>query len=75
MPADPSKPLILVVDAYTPTVAPPAPAQEMDEEFATMRPDDGIAHYSSMKFVGFSAGLMLVALTTLALVRSRQGVS
>ena len=74
LPADPSKPLILIVDAYTPTVAPPTPTQETGEEFTAMRPNDGIARYFNLKFVGFSAGLMLIALATLALVRFRQGV-
>ena len=85
LPADPSKPLILVVDSYTPiakigatppfTAESPVPESEAGNDPTIIGSQDGVERYSSIKFVGFSAGLMLVALTTLALVRSRQGIS
>ena len=70
MPADPSKPLILLIDAYTPT-AEIAPTPPFTAESAAPAP--GVARYSGGKFVGLSVGLMLVALSILAMARFRPG--
>ena len=73
LPADPSKPLVLVVDGYAAATASATPVLQKGDEPATAS-NDGLAHYSAPGFIGFSAGMMLVALTMLALVRSRQGM-
>ena len=72
-PSDPAKPLMLVVDAYSTTTAPATSVAREDDDIPSGA-NDGLARYSEPGFLGFSAGLMLVALTALALVRSRQGM-
>ena len=72
-PSDPSKPLVLVVDGYASATASATPMPQGNTETAAS-PNDRLARYSAPDFLGFSAGLMLVALTALALLRSRQGM-
>ena len=73
LPTDSSKPLVLVVDGYATTIASATPVLQKGDA-STIASSDSLADYSSPGFIGFSAGLMLVALTALALLRSRQGV-
>ena len=73
LPSDPSKPLVLVVDTVATATASAKPVIQEDGELVA-GPNSELARYSDPEFLGLSAGLMLVALTSLALLRSRQGI-
>ena len=73
--ADPSKPLVLIVDDYTVSNSTPSTILAPNPNIETADvPADALAHYSDPYFIVFSAGLALAALTALALLRSRQGI-
>ena len=74
LPADPSRPLVLIVDGYT--VSTPTPSETLAPNLnikTAEDAEDSLARNFAPEFIAFSAGLVLVTLTALALLRARQG--